>query len=122
MYVKRHKRMDVWQLAMQLVERIYALTATLPEQERFGLVNQMRRCAVSVPSNIAEGAARQSDKDFLRFLVIARGSLMELDTQMEICCRLNFLQQDNGSVELIEHVFAKLNALINSIKQAGSGI
>ena len=122
MYVKRHKRMDVWLLAMQLVERIYALTATLPEQERFGLVNQMRRCAVSVPSNIAEGAARQSDKDFLRFLVIARGSLMELDTQIEICCRPNFLQHDNGSVELIEHVFAKLNALINSIKQAGTGV
>ncbi len=122
MYVKRHKRMDVWLLAMQLVERIYALTATLPEQERFGLVNQMRRCAVSVPSNIAEGAARHSDKDFLRFLVIARGSLMELDTQMEICCRLNFLQHDNESVELIEHVFAKLNALINSIKQAGTGV
>ena len=122
MYVKRHKRMDVWLLAMQLVERIYALTATLPEQERFGLVNQMRRCAVSVPSNIAEGAARHSDKDFLRFLVIARGSLMELDTQMEICCRLNFLQHDNGSAELIEHVFAKLNALINSIKQAGTGV
>lgn len=120
MHQKRHKRMAVWQLAMQLVEQIYQLTTLLPDQERFGLISQMRRCAVSVPSNIAEGAARRSDKDFLRFLGIARGSLMELDTQLEICFRLGFLQNNHEATELIEHVFAKLNALISSVKQAGN--
>ncbi|MCP5324711.1 MAG: four helix bundle protein [Oceanospirillaceae bacterium] len=112
--------MAVWQLAMQLVEQVYQLTALLPEHERFGLISQMRRCAVSVPSNIAEGAARRSDKDFLRFLGIARGSLMELDTQLEICFRLGFLQNNHEAIELIEHVFAKLNALMSSVKQAGN--
>ncbi len=120
MHLKRHKRMAVWQLAMQLVEQVYQLTALLPEHERFGLISQMRRCAVSVPSNIAEGAARRSDKDFLRFLGIARGSLMELDTQLEICFRLGFLQNNHEAIELIEHVFAKLNALMSSVKQAGN--
>lgn len=79
---KPHKKLDVWVLAMELGRKTYALTATFPTAERFGLVSQMRRAAVSIPSNIAEGAARDSDNEFRHFLSMARRSLSELDTQL----------------------------------------
>jgi len=115
---KRHKRMDIWLLSMGLVEDIYGLTQSFPHEERFGLVSQMRRCAVSIPSNIAEGAARNSDKDFIRFLVIARGSLMELDTQLIISRRLGYLVLSPALEEKVEHIFAKINALITTLKRS----
>ena len=115
---KRHKRMDIWLLSMGLVEDIYGLTQSFPHEERFGLVSQMRRCAVSIPSNIAEGAARNSDKDFIRFLVIARGSLMELDTQLIISRRLGYLVLNPALEEKVEHIFAKINALITTLKRS----
>src|SRR5712671_6514673 len=77
-----HRELDVWRSSMDLATAIYSLTKRLPNSERFGLVNQMRRAAVSVPSNIAEGAARGSSADFARFLLIARGSVAELETQL----------------------------------------
>ena len=77
-----HRDLVAWQLSMDLVEQIYLLTASFPSCEKFGLVSQMRRAAVSVPSNVAEGAARNSSKQFLQFLFIARGSLSELQTQI----------------------------------------
>ena len=115
---KRHKRMDIWLLSIALVEEIYALTQTFPNEEKFGLISQMRRSAVSVPSNIAEGAARNSDKDFMRFLAIARGSLMELDTQLIISNRLGYLVLSPDLEERIEHIFAKINALITKLKRS----
>lgn len=115
---KRHKRMDIWLLSMALVEEIYAITQVFPDTEKFGLISQMRRSAVSIPSNIAEGAARNSDKDFSRFLVIARGSLMELDTQLTISHRLGYLILTSDLEERIEHIFAKLNALITKLKRS----
>ena len=87
--------MEVWKTAMDLVVEIYRLTLRLPSEERFGLVNQMRRAAVSVPSNVAEGAGRESDPDNKRFLFNARGSLNELETQIAICNRLGYLQHDD---------------------------
>ena len=85
------KRLKVWQKSVQLVVEIYRATSSFPEQEKYGLVSQMRRCAVSISSNIAEGHGRTSDKELLRFLDIARGSIYELDTQVEISKRLNYL-------------------------------
>jgi four helix bundle protein len=77
-----HKELKVWQLGMELAQEIYRQSASLPADERFGLTVQMRRAAVSIPSNVAEGAARGSTAEFLRFLAIASGSLAELETQV----------------------------------------
>lgn len=81
-----------WQKAMALVTEIYAETESFPAREMYGLTNQIRRAAVSVPSNIAEGKGRLSTKESVQFLGIARGSLLELQTQLEIACNLGFLQ------------------------------
>jgi len=111
-----HQRLDdVWRDGMALVEAIYRLSEGFPESERFGLAHQMRRSAVSVPSNITEGAARRSRQEYLRFLSIARGSLAELDTQMELAIRLGFRQRSDAPLELLNRCFARLNALIRSI-------
>jgi four helix bundle protein len=87
---KSHKKLNVWLEAIELVKCVYEITASLPSEEKFGLVSQMRRAAVSIPSNIAEGASRQGSKDSIKFFVIARSSLSELDTQIEICKQLKF--------------------------------
>lgn len=73
---KPHKKLRAWQLGMDIAKRIYAVTAAFPSDEKFGLVSQMRRCAVSIPSNISEGAARSSDKEFLKFLHISLGKIV----------------------------------------------
>jgi four helix bundle protein len=105
---------------MALVEAIYRLTEDFPSTERFGLTMQLRRSAVSVPSNIAEGVARRSTAEYLRFLSIARGSLSELDTQMQIAERLELTTPDAATVELIDRTFARLNALIRSLEKPNS--
>jgi four helix bundle protein len=102
---------------MSLVEAIYRITALFPDGERFGLTSQMRRSAVSVPSNIAEGAARRSTPELLRFLSIARGSLAELDTQLQIAARLGFMDSSCDAPALTDKTFAKLNALIRSLEK-----
>jgi len=88
---KPHKKLHVWLLSIELVRRIYRLTAAFPDEERFGLSGQMRRAAVGIPSNLAEGAARQSNGEFKRFLSIARGSLSELDTQLDLSEQLGLM-------------------------------
>ena len=87
---KPHKNLEAWKKAIALTTKIYKLTDQLPEAEKFGLVSQMRRAAVSVASNIAEGAARNTKKEFVQFLFTAQGSLSELDTQIIICKKLGF--------------------------------
>ncbi|HAR34533.1 MAG TPA: hypothetical protein DCR95_10760 [Desulfobacter sp.] len=88
----RYKRLVVWQRAMALVVRVYKATESFPKHEQYGLISQMRRSAVSIPSNIAEGHGRNSDKELVRFLDIAKGSIYELDTQIEISRQLNYLK------------------------------
>jgi four helix bundle protein len=120
--LRPHERLDVWRDAMVLVERVYRITATFPDDERFGLTMQLRRAAVSVPSNIAEGAARRSRPEYLRFLSSSRGSLAELSTQLEIARRLGFATPDHAMADLLDRTFARLNALIRSLDNSHRSI
>jgi four helix bundle protein len=115
-----HEGLDVWQRAMTLVELVYACSAAFPDVERFGLTAQIRRSAVSVPSNIAEGAARRSTPDYLRFLSISRGSLSELDTQLQIAARLGYTKISTEISECIDSVFSMLTGLMNSLQTKGA--
>ncbi len=88
-----HKDLDIWKLGIELVEQVYKATAEFPKEEIYGLTNQMRRASVSIPSNISEGAARGSKKEFIKFLYIALGSLAELETQTIISEKLGYLKE-----------------------------
>ena len=112
--MKTHKDLVVWQKAMDLVERVYAATQHFPISEQYGLTNQMRRAAVSIPSNIAEGAARNSDKEFIQFLHISLGSIAELETQLLIAERLMFLKQN--LLEELNSIKMMLLGLIKSVR------
>ncbi|MEO8809769.1 MAG: four helix bundle protein [Rhodanobacter sp.] len=116
-FKRPHEDLQVWQDAMLLVEAVYQFSATFPDAERFGLTAQIRRAAVSVPSNIAEGAARRSRQEYQRSLSIARGSLSELDTQYQIAIRLGFAPVSQPMNELTNRVFARLTALLNALSQ-----
>jgi four helix bundle protein len=101
-----HKEMDVWKKSMDLAEAIYTITRAFPKEEIYGLMSQIRRATVSIPSNIAEGAARKSNKEFLQFLSISLGSLSEVETQSQLAIRLGFISED-----------ADLNNLIVSVRK-----
>ncbi len=113
-----HKNLDVWKESMELATAIYRATAGFPVSETYGLTGQMRRAAVSVPSNIAEGAAR-SPKEFAQFLTIAGGSLSELDTQLEIALRLSYLtdQQHQALQAALDSIAHKLAGLITHVRK-----
>jgi len=106
-----HKDLDVWKYSMDLVEEIYRLTYKFPDSERYGLTSQIRRAAISIPSNIAEGAGRKSDKELIQFVSIALGSLTELETQYLIAVRLKYVEPSNTLMELIVKVKQLLLAL-----------
>ena len=120
---KPHKKLKAWQVAMEIVQDVYKFTQQLPGEEKYGLVSQMRRSAISIPSNIAEGAARRSSKEFVQFLHIAQASLAELDTQIELCVRLGYF---NNEKELFERkmleVDRMISGLIRSIKSKPSSL
>jgi four helix bundle protein len=109
-----HKEMDVWQRSMDLVSEIYKVTKDYPKEELFGLTSQLRRAAVSITSNIAEGSARRSKIERKRFYEIARASLVEVDSQLEISIKLDYLKQDyiKELDELVNRNFALLTNLI----------
>ncbi len=90
--MRKYKDLIIWQKSVDLATSIYKITSLFPLEEKYGIISQMRRCAVSIPSNIAEGAGRSSDKEFSRFLEIAYGSAYELETQMIISMKLEFIQ------------------------------
>ncbi|APG26460.1 four helix bundle protein [Syntrophotalea acetylenivorans] len=115
--MKNHKDLDVWQLSMGLVTDIYKLTGVFPKEEIYGLSNQMRRAAVSVPSNIAEGAARNSKKEFIQFLHISLGSLAEVETQLIISNNLEYALAIESFLEKVERVKRMLNGLIFHLKK-----
>ena len=113
---KSHKKLKVWQEAMELAKIVYKVTAELPSTEKFGLISQMRRAAVSIPSNIAEGAARQGGKESIQFYTFARGSLSELDTQVELCKTLGLLSSSSISL-LTSHIETVDSLLSGFIRQ-----
>jgi four helix bundle protein len=110
-----HKDLEVWNISMDFVVDIYKLTQNFPEEEKFGLVSQMRRAAVSVPSNIAEGAGRKSNKENLHFLYIALASLTELDTQLILSERLGFCSSTE-EINTLKKIKSKLINLIKYLK------
>jgi four helix bundle protein len=114
---KSYKDLIVWQRAMDLVVEVYSLTKLLPREELYGLTNQLRRAAVSIPSNIAEGNSRNTTREYVQFLNIALGSKAEAETQIEICERLGYLSEDQTetAVSLCHEVGKILNAIINKL-------
>ena len=116
--IQKYTDLEVWLKSRELTNSIYTISKSYPEAERFGLTNQMRRCAVSVPSNIAEGCGRSSFKETIHFLYIARGSLYELETQLYLSLDQNYISK-MASQELQENVITckkLLNGFINYYK------
>ena len=116
---RKHHDLQVWQEAMELVKNVYKATSEFPQSEVYALTSQMRRAAVSIPSNIAEGASRRGDKEFLHFLSIARGSLGELETQVIIAIDIGYVREETSLLAMIDKVFGLLGGLINSVKRRG---
>ena len=116
----RFKDLEVWRVSMDLVVRIYQITREFPKSEQFGLASQLRRSAVSIPSNIAEGSGRGTKRDFAHFLDQARGSLYEVITQLEISRSLNFgdLDKINATQMEYEILGMRINALIRTMKDS----
>ena len=111
-----YKDLIVWQKGMELAKAVYKLTARFPSEERFGLIAQMRRAAVSVPSNIAEGQARQGTREFLQFLSLAMGSLAELDTQSLLSVELNYCKKED--LAEILRLVADLSRMIRALRRS----
>lgn len=116
---KAHKKLEIWRKAVDLVVAVYQTTSRFPAEERFGLTAQLQRAAISVPSNIAEGAARGSNRSFVNSLHIARGSPSELDTQLIIAHRLGYLNEQEAAQLglLLAEVDRMLNGLIASVRR-----
>ena len=116
MMVKSYEDLMVWQEAVRLVKQVYQATAPFPAEERYGLTSQMRRAAVSVPSNIAEGQARETRGEFIHFLGQARGSLAELDTQAILSLQMGFLPEHSAN-ELRKRI-VRVGKLLNGLRRS----
>lgn len=114
--IKSYRDLETWQKAIELVEEVYKETRLFPKEEIYGLVSQMRRAAVSVPSNIAEGQGRNSTNEFLRFLSIVYGSLCELGTQIIIVRNLTYL--NSQSYERLEDMVARVGRMIHGLSNS----
>jgi len=119
MPVQSYRELDVWQKSMDVVVDVYRLTKQFPAEERFGLTNQIQRSAVSIPANIAEGFGRLHHADYLRFLSIARGSLMETETHLQIAVRLDYIdrEQTKPTWNGLQDVGRLLNGLIRALRK-----
>jgi four helix bundle protein len=110
--------LEVWKKALEFVTKIYKVTESFPDSEKFGLISQIRRSAVSIPSNISEGAARSSKKEFIQFLSIAQGSTSELETQLIISNRLGFLREENiYLLDELDEISRMILGLIKTLKR-----
>lgn len=113
--MRKHHKLLAWQESIKLVKQVYEISYHYPKEELYGLTSQMRRAAISVPSNIAEGAARDSSAEFARFLIISRGSLSELETQLLIAKELGYYHDDK-ILEQIDKAFALIGGLLKSVR------
>ena len=114
-FIKSYKELKVWQKSFDLVFDIYTLMKDMPISEQYGLTSQIKRCSISIPSNIAEGFGRNSQKSFSQFLKISRGSLLELETQLLISQKLELIVIDKIIYSKIENLSKMLNSLIKKI-------
>lgn len=121
---KAHKNLKLWMESFEFVKVIYTSTMTFPQEEKFGLTSQLRRAVVSIPVNIAEGAARRSKKEFLNFLSIARGSLAELDTLISVSRELNFIEakECNFLMKQLDQISILLSGLIRKVERDIKGV
>ena|SRR5688572_1730993 len=117
MSLQHYRQLIAWQKAMELVSAVYEITKSFPKEETYGLISQIRRAAVSVPSNIAEGQGRDSTKEFLHHLSIAYGSLMEVETQILIAQNLNYLGSSDAILDKAAETGRLINGLARSLKQ-----
>jgi four helix bundle protein len=115
--VRKHHELRVWSEAISLVKEIYRITSTFPREELYGFISQMRRAAVSVASNIAEGAARSGNREFMHFLYMARGSLSELETQVTVAKKLGYLHNDSRLDSKLDATFGLFGGLIKSLQE-----
>jgi four helix bundle protein len=111
-----HYTLDAWKVSRALVKSIYELTRTFPKEEMFGLTAQIRRSAISIPSNIAEGAARTGEKEFAHFLNIARGSVSELETQLLLASDLGYIKSDHSIFEAVDRVSRLVTGLHKTVR------
>lgn len=116
-----HKDLEVWKKSIVFVTEIYRATNSFPKEEIYGLTSQIRRAAVSIPSNIAEGSARQSDKEFIQFLYIALGSLVETETQLIISKEIGYLNDISYLSQEVENIRKMLIGLIKHLKEKTHG-
>jgi four helix bundle protein len=114
---KPHKKLDAWKMSMDLAIDVYRTTDKFPRQELYSLTDQIRRAAISIPSNIAEGAARQTKKEFSNYLHMAQGSLSELDTQLELARRLEYLDDETWRIldQRMERIDKVISGLIHHV-------
>lgn len=120
MALQTYKDFIVWHKSVDLATEIYRLVKLLPKEETYALSDQMRRAVVSIPSNIAEGQGRNSTRDFIKFLAIARGSQKELETQLEICVRIGYISRSEiaNAMNLCEEVGKMLSKLVRKLKDS----
>jgi four helix bundle protein len=120
--MRPHHNLDVWKKAVDFVIEVYKVTESFPKEERFGLTSQLRRASVSIPANIAEGAGRKSEKEFLNFLSIAQGSTSEVETELLIAFRLEYLDKNkyNNLLESLDDIGRMLTGLSNHLKKRSS--
>jgi four helix bundle protein len=116
-----HKDLEVWKKSIGFVSELYRVTNSFPKEEIYGLTSQIRRAAVSVPSNIAEGSARQSDKEFIQFLYIALGSVVEVETQFIIALRIGYLERTEEIIKEAESIRRMILGLIKHVKGKNNG-
>jgi len=116
--MKPHQKLEVWKKGIEFTVRVYSVTENFPKHELFGITSQLRRASVSIPNNIAEGAGRNTSKEFLHFLFISRGSLSEIDTLLIIVRKLKYISIEiyNDLNRLLDYISKLLSGLINSVK------
>ena len=115
--IKTYRDLDIWKKSIELVKDIYRLTEKFPKQEMYGLVSQMRRAAISIPSNVAEGFRRHHNREYIQFMYMSLGSCAELETQVTIAKELKYLQEETEAIllESLDHICRMISNLIKKL-------